>query len=166
MVTFVLDKAVPHIGTVREDEDLSHGTRDAHFLSEAASGSRSRAFPRVRMRAAAVGPQTAGMVLVAGAPLQKHSARRVENEYRHGPVEKTLTVRSGLARVAYGPARLVNKGDGDFSVNSPLFRFHRCVFLPGNEVQGNFALSRKNERYRSPRGMHRAFLSAGAPLRT
>src|SRR5690606_26959880 len=77
---------------------------DRHLLAQSPAGGGVGRLARARVSAAAVGPEPTAVILPGRPPLQKHLARRVEEEHREGAVQNTPLVR---VKLAGGPDRRV-----------------------------------------------------------
>lgn len=109
MVQFVFDHAVTQLGPVGEREDLMQGAGEPHLLHEASFRGGADLFTRARVAAAGVGPETGGVVLAHGSPLQHEVATFIEDEHREGTVAHSSAMSLQLAQGAGVPVLVVNK---------------------------------------------------------
>jgi hypothetical protein len=114
VVPFPLDEPGDRVGDVVDGgAHLGQADRvDAQLLVDAPRGRVGRVLAGRRVAATGVAPQSAGVVLRAGSPLQQQAAVRVQQEDREGPVQvPRRLVRAELGHPPEGVARFVDQLD-------------------------------------------------------
>ncbi len=109
MVVFVFNQAISYGKTIGFLKGWGDGCMKSQLLGQAPCCAILWGLPGVRMTAAGVRPETAGVILAGGTSLEEEATGWVEEKNRKGAVKEPLGVRTELLGGADRPVILVHQ---------------------------------------------------------